>query len=46
MERTNTTHWPTIAKPVPPVAPVYRYDAHMKQIVPNVPKFIINEKVS
>ena len=29
--------WPSILRPKPQQAPVYKYDEHMKQHVPNIP---------
>ena len=34
---TPEAQWPSRHNPVPATPPVYRYDDHMKDFVPNVP---------
>ena len=34
----DTSQWPSINRPVPPPKPDYKYDEHMKMLVPNMPR--------
>ena len=33
----DQSQWPSILRPAPRQEPVYKYDEHMKQNVPNIP---------
>jgi hypothetical protein len=34
----NSAEWPSILRPVKPKPAEYRYDEHMKEYVPNMPR--------